>query len=109
MTERYKSDLYTPGRQSLGAPEIVRDNQEIRDKYNSLQARRRELMTRLQAVSGKQRELLINLGAWVAEGCDYKEYTDQLSDLGAEQEALQAGIDYLDGQLGLLKRVNSWL
>ena len=110
MTQtRYGTDLVTPGNQSLGKPEIKRFDQDVKDDYDRMQARSRELSARLAVVNGEQAQIITNLGAWVAEGCDYKEYTDRLAELRAERDALQAGLDYLDGQAGLLKRQHTWL
>ena len=109
MQTRYGTDRVTPGNQSLGKPEIKRFDAQIQDQYNQLQARRRQLNDRLAAVLSKQKQIITNLGGWVAEGCEYKEYTDQLAELRGEGEALQAGLDYLDGQAGLLKRQHTWL
>jgi hypothetical protein len=106
---RYKNDLHTPGRQTLGKPEIRYFDQATQDDYDKIQSRRRELQARLGAIKSEQASILAGLGCWVAEGCDWREYTDQLADLRAEGEALQAGIDYLSGQAGLLKRINTWL
>ena len=49
------------------------------------------------------------MGAWVAEGCDWKEHTNRLNELKSEAKALQAGIDYLRGQAERIKRGNTWL
>ena len=101
--------IYRPGTQSLGKPEIVRFNQAVQDDWNAIQARRRELNAQLAAVSGEEKQIITNLGGWVAEGCDYQEYTDRLAELRAEAEGLQAGISYIDDKAGLLKRQNTWL
>jgi len=108
MQKRYGTRLYTPGDKIPGKT-IKQDDQEIRSDYNHLQDRRRELLKRLSVVTGEIEQIKINLGAWVAEGCDHKEHTDRLAELRAEMEGLQAGADYLAGQIDLMKRVNAWL
>ena len=77
MTQtRYGTELVSPGNQSLGKPEIKRSDEKIDAEWARLQARRRELDARMVAVKGEQASILTNLGAWIAEGCDYKEPTD---------------------------------
>ena len=106
---RYKNDLYTPGRQTLGKPEIVGYKQDVAESWEALQARKREINNRLADVKTEQKQIKDSLGVWVAEGCDWKEYTDRLAELRAEAEALGAALVYLDNQAALLKRSNSWL
>ena len=82
---------------------------EVQEKYNAMTSRRRELAERLASINSEQDLLLVNLGGFVAEGCDYKEYTDRLAELRAEREALDAGILYIANQCDLLRRMNPWL
>ena len=81
----------------------------VREKFDAMVSRRRELAERLTEANRDREQILINLGAWVAEGCDYEVYTARLAELRLETEALEAGILYVDGQAELLKRSNYWL
>ena len=108
MQTRYGADLVTPG-EKPPKHEIKRFDEQVQNDYNKLTSRQRELSARLAAVNGEHKEIIVNLGAWVADGCDYKEYTDRLAELRAEREALEAGLEYLNGQAGLMLRLNHWL
>jgi len=111
MTQtRYKEKLHTPGVQhSPGPAEIVRNDPAVLADWNKLQTRRSELNERLIDANREQRELESQLGRFVAEGQPWKKHTNRLAELEAEQTALQAAIDYLDGRAELLKRNNYWL
>jgi len=88
---------------------VIRFDQSIQDDWDRLQNRRRELSSRLAAIKSETKQINANLGCWVAEGCDHKEYTDRLADLRAEAEAIAAALVYLDDQAAILKRSNSWI
>ena len=111
MTQQTRyGDTYTPGEQAPPAHEIVRFDPAVADDYDAKLARKRELKGMLTAVDNERVSIETNLGALVAEGGEgYKESTDRLAELRAEAEALEAGIDYLNGRLDLLKRTNYWL
>ena len=111
MTQtRYKEELHTPGEYKPGAAEIIRGDPAVLAEWNEIQTRRQELDAKQTAVNGEQDKIETDLGKLVAaEGGDYKEATDRLRELRSEAEALQAGIDYLVGQAGLMKRLNHWL
>ena len=110
MTQtRYKSELHTPGNQSLGKPTIVRFDPEIQNEYSSLMQKRSELDARLRSGYNRQDAIVKEMGIAIAAGEDYKTLAKQLSDLRLEEEALESGIAHLNGQAGLLKRVNHWL
>lgn len=107
--DRYPTETHNPSRQSLGKPEIKRFDEDIQTQWDALQARRRELSHQLGAVKTEQNGILQGLGAWVLEGCDWREYTDRLAELRAEAEALQAALTYADNLADKIKRNNNWL
>lgn len=102
-------NTYTPGQDKPGPAVIVNYNETIQMEYNGLKSRRRELTTQVRQCSAEINQVQANLGAMAAEGCDYSEYTANLGQLRLQVEALELGIHYLDGQMGLLKRSNVWL
>ena len=89
--------------------EIKRHDPEVENEYNELSARRRELNAELAAHNREVDQILAGLGELVASGSKYKKQIDRLATLRQESEALSAGIRYIDGQVGLLKRSNNWL
>ena len=111
MTQtRYGTELHTPGEYKPGPAKIIRHDPEVEAEWRANPTRKNELKAQLTAVDNEREEILSQLGRLVAaEGGDYKEATDRLAELRAEAEALQAGIDYLVGQAGLMKRLNHWL
>lgn len=100
----FKENLYTPGRQTLGKPEIIRTDQAAQSEHDSVVTRQRELAARLAAVRAEIDSLISGLGRWIFEGCDHTDFTDRLLDLRAESEALEAGIKYADNRLEIIKR-----
>lgn len=93
----------------LKEPNIIRFDEDVQAQWNALQARRRELSRRLSAVQTEQTGILQGLGAWVLEGCDWREYTDKLAELRAEAEALQAAVTYVDNLADRIRRGAPWL
>jgi hypothetical protein len=89
--------------------ETVRFDQDVEDKYERLIKRRAELNAKLIDCNHEQDAILSNLGELVAEGGDWQKQTARLAALRLESGALEQGIKYIDGQKGLLKRMNSWL
>jgi hypothetical protein len=54
-------------------------------------------------------QIQANMGSFVFEDCDYKEYLDRLAWLRLEQEALEAGVRFANNKVDALKRSNTWL
>ena len=88
---------------------IVNYDQDVQDKYGSLTTRRAALQERLSQGKREQNKILEGLGELVATGAKYKPATDRLAALRLESEALELGIQYVNGQCGLLRRNNIWL
>ena len=109
MTQvRYGKIAKTPGKPTPGKV-IVTGNPEVQADWDKLQARRRELVARLDAVNNDQERIKKDLGSLVSEGNNYKKQTDRLQELRLEAEAVQAGLDYLRNQVAVMKRQNNWL
>ena len=89
--------------------ETITRDPEVQEKFDFMVSRQAELGEQLAAATNEQGQILVNLGAFVVEGCDWKEYTDRLAELRAEIEALDAGLLYLAGQKELSIRLNHWL
>ena len=92
-----------------GAHTVTRYDATIAGEYAELLQKRGELGTRLQAGYGKQDAIVKEMGIAIAAGEDWKALAEQLSFLRIEEEALESGILYLDGQVGLMERLNHWL
>ena len=106
--DRYPQELYRPGEKTTGHT-ITRFNQEVQDEYDTKQNKKRELVARRTAAENEQDRIQVDLGRLVAEGGDHKKDTGRLNELSAEMVATDAGIQYLDGCLAIMKRVNHWL
>lgn len=94
---------------TLGKPNIIGFDEDVQAQWDALQARRRDLNQRLGQVQAEQTAILQGLGAWLFEGCDWREQTDRLAELRAEKEALDAAIQYAGLLADKLKRGNTWL
>ena len=88
---------------------VIRFDQAIADEYAELLKKRGELNTRLRAGYNKQDDLIQTMGLAIAAGGDWSGHAEQLSFLRLEGEALESGLLYLDGQVGLMERLNHWL
>lgn len=93
----------------LGKKEIKNYDPEVQEKYNGLTDRHRELRAELSAVNSEVDQNLAEIGWIVASGKGYKKHTSRLSELRSQSEALRAGILFVDGQRGLIERMNPWL
>ena len=109
MQTRYGTDRVTPGNQSLGKPEIKRFDQDVADKYNGLEAKRREINAQLREGNAEINRVFETIGQVVAEGGEWQKSISRVGKLRFDTEALEAGLRYIDGQEGLLKRSNNWL
>lgn len=89
--------------------EIKRHDPEVQEKYDAMTSRRRELNDQLGEVTGEINTILGALGEQVAEGKVYQKSTARLATLRQQVEALEAGILFVDGQRGLVERMNPWL
>ena len=103
----FKEQLYTPGAR-IGKQTVTFDG-DIQAQFDSLGAKRRELELTLKSGRGEREQILDSLGEMVASGANYAKQLARLAALRQESEAIEAGIKYIDGQLGLLKRYNNWL
>ena len=95
-----------------GKPEphtIVRYDQEVQEKYDGLLQKTSELSARLHAGFNKQDDLVKQMGLAIAAGEDWVKIAKELTGLRLEEEALEAGILYLKGQTGLMKRLHHWI
>ena len=108
MTQVRYGKIVTPGKPTPGK-EIIRFDKQIQADWDKLQARRRELVARLDAVNNDQERIKKDLGSVVSEGKNYKKQTDRLQEMRLEAEAVQAGLDYLRNQVAVMKRQNNWL
>ena len=100
--------LYTPGSDRIGK-DTIRHDQDVEDKYFLLTSRRADLRLQLDQGNREQDRIMDGLGELVASGAEYQKQIDRLAASRMETEALEAGLHYLDGQCGLMRRMNSWL
>ena len=108
MQTRY-GNLVKPGDNKPAAHTVVRYDEKTAGEYAVLLQKRGELSTRLRAGYNKQDAIVKEMGIAIAAGEDWKALAEQLSFLRIEEEALESGILYLDGQVGLMERLNNWL
>ena len=95
-----------------GKPEkhtVIRFDEKIAGEYAAMLQKRGELNARRSVVFANQDEAVKAMGATVANGGDWEPIAKELNDLRLEEEALEAGIKYLDGQAGLMLRLHHWL
>ena len=105
---RYKEQKYTPG-QSLGKPEIIRDDPEVRDEYNGLLERHRELRRRLVEIQRSIAQAELNVGMMYLESCDWSEEYARLVKLQREVNAIEYAQRHVGGRIAVLKRQHYWL
>ena len=109
MVNRHTKDLYMPGRQTPGKPEIIRFNEAVQETWNEIQNRRREL-TALLAKTEKEIELAkSNIAFLLIERCDIQEDSQLLAALRMEAEAIHLAIEHLDNKSTVPKRQHTWL
>ena len=108
MQTRYAKELHTPGDKPPEVERITHD-QNVEDRYFAMSSRRRELSLQLSQGNNEQDRITDGLGEQVASGAEYKKQIARLAALRSEAEALEAGIHFLDGQCGMMRRMNSWL
>ena len=101
--------LYTPGEQNPPEKEVVTFKQDIADQYDALEARRREINLQLSENGAEINRILESTGQIVAENGAWQKSISRVGKLRLDAEGLEAGLRYVEGQMGLLKRVNSWL
>lgn len=93
----------------LPKAEIKRYDPEVENEYNELSARLGKLHSELANTEGEITRILTGLGSLVGSGKPYKNQTARLAELRQESEALELGARHIDGQIGLLKRMHTWL
>jgi hypothetical protein len=89
--------------------ERERFNQGVQSEWDTLETIRVDLVARLREANQEQDKILSSLGSIVAQGKSWKKQTSRLADLRAEVEALQLGLDYIQGHKQNLRRGNAWL
>ena len=109
MQNRYPTGLYTPGSDKPPEAERINYDQDIQDQHDALEFRRREI----QAQQGQARQeierIYKTIGQSIAENGAWQKDIARVGKLQLEIDALDQGILYIDGQIGLLKRSNHWL
>ena len=101
-----------PSGRDIGKPEkhtIIRFDEKVAGEYAAMLQKRGELGARRSVVFAKQDEAVKAMGEAVAAGEPWEPIAKELNDLRLEEEALEAGIKYLDGQVGLMLRLHHWL
>ena len=109
VTNRYKEDLYMPGSQSAGKPEIIRFNEAVQETWNEIQSRRRELVALLTKTEKEIELAKSNIAFLLIERCDVEEDCQRMAALRLDAEAAQLAIEHLDSKAAALKRQHTWL
>ena len=109
MSNRHQPGLYTPGADKPPAKEMVNFDQDIMDKHDALETRRREVHSQLGQTRQEIDRIYKGIGQIVAENGAWQKDIVRVGKLQLEIDALDQGILYIDGQIGLLKRSNYWL
>ena len=89
--------------------EIKRYDTEVEAEYKSLGVRLGELRAQVAQVDREIEKILAGLGKQVADGDSWQKSAAKVGRLRLESEALELGARHIDGQIGLLKRLNTWL
>jgi hypothetical protein len=90
-------------------PEIKRFDQGVQDEYDRIQLRKRELFERLTQVKAEISKVTSERAEFVAAGSDHLPHSHRLTELRAEQEALEDAHDFLSTKLEQIKRANTWI
>ena len=101
-----------PSGRDVGKPEphtVIRYDEKVAANYAGLVETLSELKARRSVVFANQDEAIKAMGATVANGEPWEPIAKELTDLRLEEEALEAGVKYLDGQVGLMLRLHHWL
>ena len=94
---------------TLGKERIIRFDKKVQDEFDAIKTKRRAMQSQLTEVIRDINQIQANMGSFVFEDCDYKEYLDRLAWLRLEQEALEAGVRFANNKVDALKRSNTWL
>jgi len=105
----FKNELYTPGKQTPGKPEIIGFEQSVADTWAEMQSRLRDLSAQLARVKNEIEKVKTDLAFLVVERCEYKAECKRLGELRLEAEAIELGIDAIEQKSEILKRNNIWL
>ena len=106
---RYKEQLHTPGEHKPGPAEIVRNDPAVLADWNAIHTRRQELEQKLAEVNGELTDILADLGELVAGGANYQDDCKRLGELRLDAEVLAAGVEHLENQAAVMRRLNNWL
>ena len=110
MSHRYKEGVVTPGQQKQREKiEIIRFDPVAQDSFDALSSRRAELSGQQSAVLGEIDQINRNLGKMIAEGGDPLELGKKLAELHTMDDALRAGLKYLEDRAAVILRNNTWL
>jgi peptidoglycan hydrolase CwlO-like protein len=101
--------LYTPGSENLPKAEIVNFKQDVQDKHDALESRRRNIHDQRKQILNEIDRIYKSIGQVVVENGAWQKDIARAGQLQLEIDALDQGILYIDGQIGLLKRSNYWL
>ena len=108
MAQTRYGNVVSPG-DKPAAHTVIRYDEKVAGEYAALLEKTSELKSRRSVVFAKQDDLVKQMGLAIAAGCDWEPIAKELTDLRLEEEALEAGIKYLDGQAGLMLRLHHWL
>ena len=89
--------------------EVKRFDPEVEAEYEALGERKQGLQASLRNTEGEIDRLITGLGPLVGSGKPFEKQTDKLAKLRQKSEALELGALHIDGQIGLLKRMHTWL
>ena len=101
-----------PSGRDIGKPEphtVIRYDEKVAGEYAATLQKSSELKARLGAGYNKQEGVIKQMGLAIAAGEDWEPIAKELTGLRLEEEALEAGVKYLDGQVGLMLRLHHWL
>ena len=87
---------------------ITAPSAEAQEQYNELAKKLGELRAELGAVSGEFSAIMsmAGIGALVGTGASYEKQLARAVKMRPQIEALELGIMFLEGQIGLLERSN---
>ena len=109
MTNRNAPGIYTPGSQKPPEKEMINFKQDVQDQHDALESRRREIHAQREQTRQEIDRIYKGVGQIVAENGAWEKSIERVGKLQLETDALEQGIKYIDGQIGLLKRSNYWL